>query len=379
MNSNKKVKKKVIVGLSGGVDSSVSIIKLLEAGYEVEALFMRNWDSATNNDINGNPTVNDDICPQEVDYQDAKAVADKLGIKLYRIDFIKEYWDKVFTYFLDEYRHHRTPNPDIMCNKEIKFKAFLEHAHTLGADYIAMGHYARVIHEEDRHYLLRGIDRNKDQSYFLSQLTSNQLANVLFPIGKMTKKEVRELAKKYDLSTATKKDSTGVCFIGERDFKAFLQNYLYAQPGMMQTLDGKVVGTHEGIMYYTIGQRHGLGIGGEGEPWFVIGKIPEQNILLVGQGADNEYLYANRCTVINVNIINERFPNEHHLTAKFRYRQNDIPVVVRWLDDFTLEVDIPSQAKAVTPGQACVFYDGEYCLGGGTIDRVYLNDEQRRY
>lgn len=377
--SKLKTKPKVIVGLSGGVDSSVAIIKLLEAGYDVEAMFMRNWDSATNNDINGNPTINDEICPQEVDYQDAQKVAEKLGVKLHRIDFIKEYWDKVFTYFLDEYRKNRTPNPDIMCNKEIKFKAFLEYALNLGADYIAMGHYARVLHEGDKHYLLKGLDKNKDQSYFLSQLTSKQLAKVLFPIGEMTKKEVRELAQKYDLVTATKKDSTGVCFIGERDFKAFLQNYIYTKPGPMQTIDGKVVGTHDGIMYYTIGQRHGLGIGGEGEPWFVIGKIPEKNVLLVGQGAENEYLYANRCTVTDVNIINERFTNEQHLSAKFRYRQNDIPVVVRWLDESTLEVDIPSKAKAVTPGQACVFYDGEYCLGGGTIDRVFMNDEPRRY
>jgi tRNA-specific 2-thiouridylase len=376
-----KRKQKVIVGLSGGVDSSVAIIKLLEAGYEVEALFMRNWDSAANNDISGNPTINDEICPQEVDYQDAKAVAEKLGVKLHRVDFIKEYWDKVFTYFLNEYRKNRTPNPDIMCNKEIKFKAFLDHALTLGADYIAMGHYARVLHDHDndRHYLLRGLDNNKDQSYFLSQLTREQLSKVLFPIGEMTKKEVRALAEKYDLATATKKDSTGVCFIGERNFKAFLQNYLYAQKGEMQTLDGKVVGMHDGIMYYTIGQRHGLGIGGEGEPWFVIGKIPEKNILLVGQGAENEYLYANRCIVTDVNIINERFPNEHHLHAKFRYRQTDIPVVVRWLDETTLEVDIPSKAKAVTPGQAFVLYDGEYCLGGGTIDQVFMDDERRKY
>ncbi len=370
---------KVIVGLSGGVDSATACIKLLEEGYHVEAMFMRNWDSALNNDLKGNPTILDEVCPQEKDYQDAQEVAKKLGIILHRVDFIQEYWDSVFEYFLKEYRLNRTPNPDILCNKEIKFKAFLNKAASLGADYIAMGHYARVIHDGDKHYLLRGKDANKDQSYFLSQLSSEQIANVLFPIGEMEKPEVRALAAKYELGVATKKDSTGVCFIGERNFKEFLMNYIPANPGDIVSTDGKVMGRHDGVMYYTIGQRHGLGIGGPGEAWFVCGKDAIKNQLIVGQGDQTELLYANRILVRGVNIINERFNNGDELTAKFRYRQKDVPVTVYWLDADTLEVRTKEPAKAVTPGQACVFYNGEYCLGGGTIDEVYMNDVKRKY
>lgn len=370
---------KVIVGLSGGVDSAVSVIKLLEEGYNVEAIFMRNWDSALNNDLLGNPTVMDEVCPQEKDYQDAVKVAEKLGIKLYRIDFIQEYWDSVFEYFLSEYRKNRTPNPDVLCNKEIKFKAFLRKAVGFGADYIAMGHYARVIHDGDKHYLLRGVDSNKDQSYFLCQLTSAQIANALFPVGELTKPEVRELAAKYDLDVATKKDSTGVCFIGERNFKEFLMNYIPANPGNIVDTEGNIVGHHDGVMYYTIGQRHGLGIGGPGEAWFVCGKDALKNELIVGQGEQTELLYANRVIVRDINIINEKFESGKELTAKFRYRQADVPVTVYWIDDTSAEVRTKEPTKAITPGQACVFYDGEYCLGGGTIDEVYMDDVKRKY
>lgn len=372
-------KPKVIIGLSGGVDSSVGVIKLLEEGYDVEAIFMRNWDSAVNNDVLGNPDLLEDVCPQEKDYQDAMKVAEQLGIKLHRIDFIEEYWNEVFTYFLNEYKKHRTPNPDILCNKEIKFKSFLKKAEEMGADYIAMGHYARVIHDKDKHYLLRGVDRNKDQTYFLCQLTSNQISKALFPIGDLEKPQVREIAKKYDLVVATKKDSTGVCFIGERNFKEFLKNYLPANPGNMVTSDGKIVGKHDGIMYYTIGQRHGLGIGGPGDAWFVVGKNPIKNELIVGQGDEQELLYANRAIIRGINIINGPLENTNTLSAKFRYRAPDVGVSIKYLDDDTIEVSMKEPVKAVTPGQACVFYDGEYCLGGGTIDEVYMNEIKRRY
>ena len=374
-----KTKPKVIIGLSGGVDSSVGVIKLLELGYDVEAIFMRNWDSAVNNDVLGNPDLMDEVCPQEKDYQDAKAVADKLGIKLHRVDFIEEYWNEVFTYFLDEYKKNRTPNPDILCNKEIKFKCFLEKAEAMGADYIAMGHYARVIHDGDKHYLLRGVDINKDQTYFLSQLSAKQISKALFPVGDMVKQDVRELALKYDLPVAGKKDSTGICFIGERNFKEFLKNYIPAQPGNMVTSDHKIVGRHEGLMYYTIGQRHGLGIGGPGDAWFVIGKNPKDNELIVGQGDEQELLYANRAIIKDINIINPPLVNTPTLTAKFRYRAPDVGVTIKYLDDNTIEVKTKELVKAMTPGQACVFYDGEYCLGGGTIDEVFMDDVKRRY
>ncbi len=370
---------KVIVGLSGGVDSSVALINLIKQGYDVEAMFMRNWDSATNNDILGNPTLFNNVCPQEVDYQDAKKVADKLGIKLHRIDFIEEYWNSVFSYFIDEYKKGRTPNPDILCNKEIKFKAFLNHAMTLGADFIAMGHYARVIHDGDKHYLLRGKDDNKDQTYFLCGISKDQLAKALFPIGDMQKKDVRALAAEYDLETATKKDSTGVCFIGERNFKEFLKNYVPAKRGLMKTIDGKTMGEHDGIMYYTIGQRHGLGIGGDGEPWFVVGKDLKNNTLYVGQGKDNPLLYANRIIVSNANFFNEPPVEGSSITAKFRYRSKDVPITIHYLDNNLIEVRTIDPAWAVTPGQACVFYDGEYCLGGATIEEVYMDDVKRIY
>lgn len=374
---NKKTK--VIVGLSGGVDSAVALINLINEGYDVEAMFMRNWDSAVNNDVMGNPDLLEDVCPQEKDYQDAVKVAEKLGVKLHRVDFIEEYWNSVFAYFLEEYRKNRTPNPDILCNKEIKFKTFLDKAVELGADFIAMGHYARVIHDGDKHYLLRGVDGNKDQTYFLSQLTSKQLAKALFPIGHMEKPLVREVAREYDLVVANKKDSTGVCFIGERNFKEFLMNYIPANPGDIISTSGEVVGRHDGVMYYTIGQRRGLKIGGPGEAWFVCGKDTLKNQLIVGQGSDTELLYANRVIVTDVNIINGTFENNQKLVAKFRYRQPDEPVTVRWIDDTTLEVLCDNLVKAITPGQACVFYDGEYCLGGGTIDKVYMNETLRKY
>lgn len=372
-------KKKVIVGLSGGVDSAVACLLLKQQGYEVEGMFMRNWDSSLNNDILGNPNDLNDVCPQEKDYMDAVETARLLDIPLHRVDFVEEYWNNVFQYFINEYNNNRTPNPDILCNKEIKFKCFLDKANELGCDYIAMGHYARIIHENDKHTLLRGIDNNKDQTYFLCQLSQKQIEKALFPIGHLEKTEVRRIAIENNLNVAKKKDSTGVCFIGERNFKEFLKNYILAKPGNMCTLDGKVVGKHDGIMYYTIGQRHGLGIGGPGEAWFVIGKRPKDNVLLVGQGDEQEYLFSNRCIVIGVNWMHEKFEGIKKCSAKFRYRQKDVNVEIKFIGKDTLEVVYLDKSKAVTPGQAAVFYDGDVVLGGGTIDKVYMDDKLREY
>lgn len=376
------MKKRVVVGLSGGVDSAVAAYVLKQQGYEVIAVFMRNWDSQLNNDILGNPTNNDDVCPQEKDYLDAKAVAEHLDIPLKRVDFIKEYWDQVFLYFLEEYTRGRTPNPDILCNKHIKFKAFLDYANTLDADYIATGHYARVEHIKGKDsVMLKGMDDSKDQSYFLCQLNQSQLQRTLFPLGNMEKVEVRKIAKEIDLPVANKKDSTGICFIGERDFKEFLQNYIPAQKGKMIDIEtDMVVGEHQGIMYYTIGQRKGLGIGGAGDAWFVVGKNYDQNILYVSQGDQNQWLLSHGALIHDVNWIPSKKPTDTLLcTAKFRYRQKDNLVHINFINDTTISVVFKHPIKAVTPGQAAVFYDGDICLGGGTIEKVYKDNKEIEY
>lgn len=366
--------KKVVIGMSGGVDSSVAAILLKKQGYDVIGLFMRNWDSSINNDILGNPDLNSDICPQEKDYNDALKVCEKIGIPLHRIDFVKEYWDYVFTYFLDELKRGRTPNPDIMCNKYIKFDMFAKEARKLGADYIATGHYARLKDGK----LLRGIDQNKDQTYFLSQLSSKQLENVLFPIGDLEKPEVRKIANEYDLITANKKDSTGICFIGERNFSKFLSNYLPNQTGDIVNIEtNEVIGKHVGLMYYTIGQRKGLNIGGNSDRIFVVGKNLDKNILYVAHGDDNKYLISDSCIVEMVNWNADR--NIKECSAKFRYRQKDNDVKVKFLDDGNMLVSYEQGVKSVTPGQACVFYLGEECLGGGIIKEVRKNGEKLWY
>ncbi|MCF7923541.1 MAG: tRNA 2-thiouridine(34) synthase MnmA [Candidatus Izimaplasma sp.] len=376
--------KKVVVGLSGGVDSAVSAYLLKKQGYEVIGLFMRNWDSAANNDVLGNPNNPNEVCPQEQDYLDALAVAKHLGIELHRHDFIEEYWDHVFSYFIEEYKKNRTPNPDILCNKYVKFAGFQDVAKELGADYYAYGHYARRKTENNEHFLLRGLDHNKDQSYFLSSLSQKQLAKSLFPVGELTKKKVREIAKENNIPTASKKDSTGICFIGERDFKEFLKNYIFTKPGNIETIDKDVIGSHEGLMYYTIGQRKGLEIGGNknypNAPWFVIGKDIERNVLIVGQGENNPMLYANRVIVEDVNWISKtKFSGELECHAKFRYRQKDNVVIIKWINKNEIEVIAKHPVKAVTPGQAAVFYDGEICLGGGVIKASYQNNKKLMY
>jgi len=365
---------KVVVGISGGVDSSVSALLLKEQGYEVIGLFMRNWDANLNNDTLGNPTLNENICPQEQDYNDALEVCKKIGIPLKRIDFVKEYWDYVFTYFLDELKHYRTPNPDIMCNKYIKFDMFAKEAKKLGADYIATGHFARLKDGK----LLRGVDNNKDQTYFLSQVSKEQLQNVLFPVGELTKAEIREIAKKHDLITASKKDSTGICFIGERNFKEFLKNYLPNIPGNIVNIEtDEVLGTHNGLMYYTIGQRRGLNLGGNEDRMFVVGKNVKDNILYVADGDENDYLYSDSCIIDQVNFISDERPTK--CSAKFRYRQKDNDVELVYMDNGEILVKYPQGVKSVTPGQACVLYLGEECLGGGVIKEVRKNDEKVWY
>ncbi len=363
--------KKVVIGMSGGVDSSVAAIKLKEQGYEVIGLFMRNWDSLANMEYDAPSTSN--ICPQEEDYNDAKKVCDKLGIQLYRKDFVKEYWDYVFTYFLDELKHGRTPNPDIMCNKYIKFDMFRREAVKLGADFIATGHYARI----ENGKLLRGVDDNKDQTYFLSQVSKEQLKNVLFPIGDMVKSDVRKIALDNGLITAKKKDSTGICFIGERNFTKFLENYLPNTPGDIVNIDtNEVVGKHIGLMYYTIGQRKGLDIGGTKERMFVVGKDLNKNILYICIGEDNDYLLSDSCVIEDVNYLGaEKLTN---CTAKFRYRQKDNPVSLEYLSDGNILVKY-NNVKSVTPGQACVLYNGEECLGGGIIKEVRKNGKKLWY
>lgn len=371
-------KKKVVLGLSGGVDSSVALYLLLKQGYEVIPVFMRNWDSATNFDILGNPTVNDEICPQEKDYQDALKVCKQLNVELKRVDFVKEYWDRVFTYFLDEYKKNRTPNPDVLCNNEIKFKAFLDYALTLGADYIAMGHYARVKRDENgNNVLLKGIDQNKDQTYFLCQLTQSQLNMALFPIGDLEKTEVREIAHQLGLYTMDKKDSTGICFIGERNFSNFLKNYLPAKPGNIVLIDKTVVKQHTGLINYTIGQRKGLGIGTVNNipgPWFVVEKDVLRNELIIASEKDLIYLKSNNSYCSNLVFRAEKKDGNYYV--KFRYRQKDIPCYIKFLPDNKIHIKY-QDFDAVTPGQFACIYKDDVCLGGAVIDDVYYDLEKR--
>ena len=368
-----------MVGLSGGVDSAVAAYLLKKEGYEVVAAFMRNWDALANGDYLGNPTINDEQCPQEKDYWDAKKVAEKLGIPLFRVDFIKEYWDHVFSFFISEYENGRTPNPDILCNKYIKFDAFLKFAKDNGCDMIAMGHYAKRVEKDGRYYLAKCKDTNKDQTYFLSQINEEQIKSCLFPLGDIDKSEVRRIAHELDLeSVMDKKDSTGVCFIGERNFREFLKNYIPAQKGNIIDIDtGKKVGEHRGVYYYTIGQHKGLGIGGiSGETatgWFIVKKDAKNNILYVTRGDTQKYLMSNKCIVRKLNFVNpnEKFPQE--VGVKFRYRQPDHPATIDLVNGEV--ICTYDYYKAVTPGQEAVFYNKEgLMIGSGTIDEVYRDN-----
>jgi tRNA-uridine 2-sulfurtransferase len=358
---------KVIVGMSGGVDSSVTALLLLEQGYQVSGLFMKNWDEDDGTEY----------CTALADLEDASRVCERLGIPLQTVNFAAEYWDRVFEVFLAEYGAGRTPNPDILCNKEIKFKAFLDYARELGAELIATGHYARVEQDETGAYrMLKGLDPDKDQSYFIYTLGQEQLARTLFPIGHLRKPEVREIARKAGFENARKKDSTGICFIGERRFREFLQRYLPARPGDIQTPDGEIIGRHEGLMYYTLGQRRGFGVGGvkgaDQEPWYVLAKDLERNVLVAGQGHDHPLLFSD---VLEAGSLD--WADGRHLSAplvcqaKTRYRQPDQVCRVEPLEGGRCRVRFDRPQRAVTPGQSVVFYEGERCLGGGVIETTW--------
>ena len=357
--------KKVICGMSGGVDSSVSAFILQQQGYQVEGLFMKNWEEDDDTDY----------CTAAADLADAQAVCDKLGIKLHKINFAAEYWDNVFEHFLNEYKAGRTPNPDILCNKEIKFKAFLEYAaEDLGANYIATGHYVRRRGADDKAQLLRGLDANKDQSYFLYTLSSKQVGQSLFPVGNIEKPIVRAIAEDLGLITAKKKDSTGICFIGERKFKDFLARYLPAQPGNIRTVEGDIIGRHDGLMYHTLGQRKGLGIGGvkgaSEDAWYVVEKDLVNNELIVAQGHDHSALLSTGLIAQQLHWV-DRQPIREPLrcTVKTRYRQTDVPCIIEPIDDESIKVIFDEPQIAVTPGQSAVFYLDEVCLGGGIIEQ----------
>lgn len=364
---------RILVGLSGGVDSAVAAYILKQQGHEVTCAFMRNWDAYANNDILGNPTGGqDDICPQEEDYLDAKKVADKLGLPLLRVDFVKEYWDDVFSVFLEETKKGRTPNPDILCNRHIKFNAFFKYAKSLGFDWVATGHYARVLHQAGKDsIMLKGLDVNKDQTYFLVQVPQEALNHTLFPVGELNKAEVRKIALELDLSVASKKDSTGICFIGERHFREFLHNYIPKTPGKIVDIDSKkVLGEHHGVMFYTLGQRKGMGIGGVEGPWFVVHKDLKSNTLYVAAKEDNDWLKSDECHVSRINWFGEIPQDELSSTAKFRYRQKDHPVTIRFENDILI-VKYAYPVASVTPGQEAVFYLGDVCLGGGVIEETF--------
>lgn len=351
---------RVVVGMSGGVDSAVSALMLKQAGYDVLGVFMKNWEEKDE----------DGVCTSEGDWRDVQQVCDLIDIPYYSVNFAKEYWDRVFTLFLNEYKAGRTPNPDVLCNREIKFKAFLHFAMQLGADKIATGHFVQT---NTQGQLLKGIDPNKEQSYFLYMLHHQQLEKAIFPVGGMTKAQVREIALQNGLPVAKKKDSTGICFIGERHFKPFLSQYLPAQPGDMVTVDGEVVGRHDGLMYYTLGQRRGLGIGGHGDgrSYFVVEKDLQNNRLIVAQGEDHPLLYSRSARIEQLTWINEPAQVGCEYGVKTRYRQPDQRATLREMDENGAIVDFAQPQRAVTPGQSLVIYQGDVCLGGGIIAEYY--------
>jgi tRNA-specific 2-thiouridylase len=354
--------RRVVVGMSGGVDSAVAALLLRQQGYAVQGLFMKNWEDDDT----------EEYCASRADLVDAVAAADVIGIDIDQVNFAADYRERVFTEFLREYQAGRTPNPDVLCNAEIKFRAFLDKAVEWGADLIATGHYARVRHRDGRYELLKGLDAGKDQSYFLYRLTQAQLSRTLFPVGELNKSEVRRIAKRAGLAVHDKRDSTGICFIGERPFRDFLRRYLPARPGPVKTVDGRTIGEHAGAMYYTLGQREGLGVGGvkgaSEEPWYVVAKDVAANALIVAQGHDHPLLYSRRLTASNLSWVAGAAPGAHfQCGAKIRYRQPDQECTVIVTGGGDCQVEFQAPQRAVTPGQSVVFYEGEVCLGGGII------------
>ena len=356
---------KIMVAMSGGVDSSVSALLLQRQGLDIAGMFMKNWEE---DDRFGE-------CSAAEDAADARAVAESMGLVLHTRNFATEYWENVFEEFLSEYRAGRTPNPDILCNREIKFKTFLEHAEQLGADKIATGHYVRSDCMDDKYRLLRGVDHNKDQSYFLYAVGHQQLARTLFPVGELEKPRVRELAEQADFNVFDKKDSTGICFIGERNFTAFLSEYLPAQPGEIRTADNQLIGEHQGLMFHTLGQRQGLGIGGvkgyPEAPWYVLHKDLDNNVLYVGQGHEHPWMLSDRLEAAQLAWVSGIAPEAgSSLTAKVRYRQQDQSVSIEHIDNKRMQLKFQRAQRAVTPGQSVVLYDGDVCLGGGIIEAM---------
>lgn len=359
--------KRILVGLSGGVDSSIAAHLLAQQGHRIQALFMKNWEE---DDKNG-------TCNAAQDYSDATAVCAKLGISLYERNFSSEYWDNVFAECLQEYQAGRTPNPDVLCNREIKFNVFLEHAIELGAELIATGHYAQVKQQDGTYKLCKALDQNKDQSYFLYMLNQEQLSRTVFPLGTLPKHQVRELARELGLVTHDKKDSTGICFIGERNFKPFLKQYIDEQPGDIRTTGGELIGQHDGLMFYTIGQRKGLEIGGQklksatntGEPWFVAEKDMKTNTLIVAQGSEHPSLFKTRLRAIKLHWISGEAPAApFECMAKTRYRQPDQQCIINSIENSACDVTFSQPQRAITAGQSVVFYQGDECLGGGIIE-----------
>lgn len=354
-------KKTIIVGMSGGVDSSVTALLLKQQGYHVIGMFMKNWEEKNS----------DGICQSSIEFEDVIRVCDQLDIPYYSVNFIKEYWDQVFFHFLEEFKKGHTPNPDILCNREIKFKVLLDKALEIGGDYLATGHYCQHQQQDGSWQLLKGADMGKDQSYFLYTIGQPALNKVLFPIGHLQKKELREIARKHGLATSEKQDSTGICFIGERNFKSFLKQYIPYTPGHFETLSGRIVGRHDGVAYYTPGQRKGMGIGGPGEPWFVVGKDISRNVVYVEQGSHHPALFCDELIATEASWVAGSFSKllPFRCKSKVRYRQPDQECTIIAIDHTTLHVRFDIPQRAVTPRQSIVFYDGNVCLGGAVIER----------